>query len=171
MFTCLNLCSLHALCHLPCACAPYAMFVCLDLGYVNHAICYCSLFIAFDFLSNVLAYWLRPDLNPMVFVIVHTQRPTSKGLDHPICMSMLYACASLTCSRLCHAWRPPQAWSCLVTSDVHEALFGCDHFGSIFGCRVASYILVCCHRQPKIKPILLKIYVVVQVRIVPTESI
>ena len=31
--------------------------------------------------------------------------------------------------------------------------------------------LVCCRRQPKIKPILLKIYVVVRVRIIPTESI
>ena len=31
--------------------------------------------------------------------------------------------------------------------------------------------IVCCHRQPKIKPILLKIYVIVQVRIVPMESI
>ena len=25
----------------------------------------------------------------MVFVIVHVPRPISKGLDHPICMSML----------------------------------------------------------------------------------
>ena len=33
-----------------------------------------------------------------------------------------------------------RAWSCLVISDAHEALFGCDHLGSIFGCRVASYI-------------------------------
>ena len=31
--------------------------------------------------------------------------------------------------------------------------------------------IVCCHRQPKIKPIFLKIYVIVRVRIVPTESI
>ena len=31
--------------------------------------------------------------------------------------------------------------------------------------------VVCCRRQPKIKPILLKIYVVVRVKIVPTESI
>ena len=31
--------------------------------------------------------------------------------------------------------------------------------------------LVCYCRQPKIKPMLLKIYVVVRVRIVPTESI
>ena len=30
--------------------------------------------------------------------------------------------------------------------------------------------MVCCRKQPKIKPILLKIYVVVRVRIVPTES-
>ena len=32
-------------------------------------------------------------------------------------------------------------------------------------------LVVCCCRQPKIKPILLKIYVVVRVKIVPTESI
>jgi len=30
---------------------------------------------------------------------------------------------------------------------------------------------VCCRRQPKIKLLLLKIYVVVQVRVDPTESI
>ena len=34
-----------------------------------------------------------------------------------------------------------------------------------------STMMVCCRKQPKIKPILLKIYVVVRVRIVPTESI
>jgi hypothetical protein len=32
-------------------------------------------------------------------------------------------------------------------------------------------IVVCCHRQPKIKPLLLKIHVVVQVRVDLTESI
>ena len=53
---------------------------------------------------------------------------------------MPYACASLSCSRLCCAWHPSRAWSCLVTSDAYEALFGCDHFGSISGCQVASYI-------------------------------
>ena len=76
----------------------------------------------------------------MVFVIVHTPRPTSKGLDHPICMSMLYACASLSCSRLFHAQRPLRAWSCLVTFDAHKALFGCDYLGGISGCRVASCV-------------------------------
>ena len=51
---CSNLCSLHALCHLPYACVPHAMFVCLDLGYVCHAMCYCSPFVA---LSFFLVFW------------------------------------------------------------------------------------------------------------------
>ena len=42
----LDLCFLCALCYLPCACALHAMFVCLDLGYVCHAMCYCSPFVA-----------------------------------------------------------------------------------------------------------------------------
>ena len=38
MFVCLDLCSLHVSCYFPCACALYAMFVCLDLvrTYVFH---------------------------------------------------------------------------------------------------------------------------------------
>ena len=43
--------------------------------------------LAFLFLLShflVLAYLFGPDLDPMVFVIVHTPRPTSKDLDHPI---------------------------------------------------------------------------------------
>ena len=40
-----------------------------------------------------------------------------------------------------------------------------------FGVWKNKWRMVCCRRQPKIKPILLKIYVVVRVRIVPTESI
>ena len=50
------------------------MFVCLDLGNVCHAMCYCSPFVT---LSFFLAFW------PMVFVIIHTPWPISKGLDHP----------------------------------------------------------------------------------------
>ena len=45
MLVCLDLCSLHALCYRLCACALHAMFVCLDLDYVCHAICYCSPFV------------------------------------------------------------------------------------------------------------------------------
>ena len=51
---CLDLRSLHALCYLPWACALHAMFVCLDLGHVCHAMCYCNPFVTV-FLSCVLA--------------------------------------------------------------------------------------------------------------------
>ena len=104
MFTCMFPClydqiqvstCLLALCHLPCACVLRAMFVCLDLGYVCHAMCYCSPFVALSFFSCVLAYWFVLNLDPMVFVIVHTPWPISKGLDHPIFMSML---AMLVCA-------------------------------------------------------------------------
>ena len=51
---CLDLCSLHALCYLSSACALHAMFVCLDLGYVCHAMFYCTLFVT---LSFFLVFW------------------------------------------------------------------------------------------------------------------
>ena len=57
MLECLDLYLLHALYYLPCACALHAMFVCLDLGYVCHAMCYCSPFVAFVSHSCVLAIW------------------------------------------------------------------------------------------------------------------
>ena len=80
---CLDLRSLHALYYLPCAYVLHALFVCLDLGNVCHAMCYYSPFVAFVSLSCVLAYWFRPNLDPMVFVIIHTPWLISKGLDHP----------------------------------------------------------------------------------------
>ena len=54
MLVWLDLCPLHALRYLPYAYALHDMFVCLDLGYVCHAICYCSLFVAFSFF---LVFW------------------------------------------------------------------------------------------------------------------
>ena len=93
MLVSLLLCSLHVLCYFPCACVLYAMFVCLDLGYVCHAMCYCSPFVPFVTSSCVLAYRFGPDLDPMVFVIVHTPWPISKGLDHPYLH--VYACLFL----------------------------------------------------------------------------
>ena len=54
MLMCLDLCSLHALCYIPCACALHAIIVCLDLGYVCHAMCYCSPFVT---LSFFLMFW------------------------------------------------------------------------------------------------------------------
>ena len=89
-------------------CMLASMFMCLDLGYVCHAMCYYSPFVTLSFFLMILAYWFGLDLNPMVFVIVHTPQPTLKGLDHPyfscLCLlaSVLYACVSLPCSRLCH---------------------------------------------------------------------
>ena len=54
MFMSLDPCSLHALCHLPCACVIHATFVCPYLGYVCHAMCYYSPFVA---LSFSLVFW------------------------------------------------------------------------------------------------------------------
>ena len=51
---CAQIYALLALCHLPCTCTPHSMFVCLDLGYVCHAMCYCSSFVA---LSFFLVFW------------------------------------------------------------------------------------------------------------------
>ena len=35
---------------------------------------------------------------------------------------VLYACSSLSSSRLRHVWRPSWAWPCVVTSDAHEVM-------------------------------------------------
>ena len=101
---CLDLRSLHAFFYIPCACALHAMFRSLDLGYVYHAMCYCSLFVALSFFLVFLAYWFRSDLDPMVFVIGHAPWLISKGLDHPylhvyacLLASMLYACFYALC--------------------------------------------------------------------------
>ena len=64
------------------ACMLLAMFMCLGLSFVCHAMCYCSLFVPFIVFSCVLAYWFGPDLDPMAFVIIHTRRRTSKSLDN-----------------------------------------------------------------------------------------
>ena len=93
MLVSLLLCSLHVLCYFPCACALHAMFVCLDLGYVCHAMCYCRPFVHFITSSCVLAYQFGLDLDPMVFVVVHTPWPISKGLDH--LYLHVYACLLL----------------------------------------------------------------------------
>ena len=54
MLVYLDLHSLHVSCYFSCACALYAMFVCLDLDYVCHDMCYCSPFVA---LSFFLVFW------------------------------------------------------------------------------------------------------------------
>ena len=71
---CLDLCSLHALCYLSCACALHAMFVCLDLGYVCHAMCYCSPFVA---LSFILVFWPMVSTRSRPYGLCH--RPYTKA--------------------------------------------------------------------------------------------
>ena len=82
----------------------------------------------------------------MVLIIIRTPWPISKGfglsLFACLCLlaSMLHARASLSCSRLCHAWCPWQVCGCVVTSNTSEALFGCNHLGCIALMPVASCI-------------------------------
>ena len=52
----LYLCSLHALCYLPCACVLHTLFICLGLNLVCHAMCYFSPFI--PFYRNFLCFGL-----------------------------------------------------------------------------------------------------------------
>ena len=61
---CLDLCSSHAFCYLTCACALHAMFVCLDLGYVCHVMCYCCPFCCFFFISYVFGLMVKTYLDP-----------------------------------------------------------------------------------------------------------
>ena len=54
MLVCSDPCSLRALCHYLCAYVLHTLCMCLDLGYVCHAMCYCSPFVAFSFF---LVFW------------------------------------------------------------------------------------------------------------------
>ena len=80
----------------------------------------------------------------MVFVLVHTPRPVSKGLDRPnfacLCLlaSMLYACASLSSSKLFQV--DALSGGCVVTSNAHEVLFRCNHLGCISKCLVTPCV-------------------------------
>ena len=66
MLTCLFPCLYvpYILCHLPCACALHAMFVCLGLDLVCHAMCYCSSFVPFTLLSCVFGLTVRTRSRP-----------------------------------------------------------------------------------------------------------
>ena len=106
MLICLDLCfhmltwsdNLCSICFMPssmCLCAP--RHVCMLRPRLCLS-CYVPLkpFCHFIFLSCVLAYCFGPNLDPMVFVIVRTPQPTSKGLDHPFCMTMLACICALS---------------------------------------------------------------------------
>ena len=70
---CLHIC-LYAWTHvLPCLCAKFLHVY----MYVSMPIC-----------LHLCFHMLGPDLDPIVFVIVHTPWPIPKGLDHTFCTSM-----------------------------------------------------------------------------------
>ena len=89
MSMCLDLCSLHALCYIPCICALHAMFVCLDLGYVCHAMCYYNPFVN---LSFFIVFWPNgwDPIQTLWFLSssVHLS-PHQRLWITPICMFML----------------------------------------------------------------------------------
>ena len=93
---CLDLCSLHALYYLPCVCALHAMFVCLDLGYVCHAMCYCShfffcrIFLCFGLLVRTLS---KPySLCHPPYTLAHI-----KGFGSPLFAMSMLACFHALC--------------------------------------------------------------------------
>ena len=73
----------------------------------------------------------------MVFVTIRTPWPTSKGLDHPYLhvYPSLLLCSMLVIASLVLGFATLGTLSgfggCVVTSNAHEALFGCNHLGCI----------------------------------------
>ena len=97
MLMCLDLCfacfmpSSMYLCT-PCHVCVLRPRLCLSCHVLLQPFCH------FTFLSCVLAYWFELDLDPMVFVIVHTPWPISKGLDHPFaCLWFITSILYLPC--------------------------------------------------------------------------
>ena len=121
-----------------CLYAPYHVCVCLSCHVLLQPFC------RFVFLSCVLTYWFKPDLDPLVFVTVHTPWPTSKGLDHP-CLHVyacLLLCFMLLIASLVLGFARLDAHSGFVVvwlhSDAYEVLFGCNYLGCITMMPVAS---------------------------------
>ena len=91
MFVCLDLCSA---CFMPSSMYLYSPFhVCVPRPRIRlscHVLL--QLFCRFIFLSCILAYWFKPDLDPMVFAIIHAPWRTSKDwITHFACLSCLSA--------------------------------------------------------------------------------
>ena len=88
---CLDLCSLHALCHLPCACALHAMLMCLGLDFFVMPCAIVALVCSFYriFLCSGLLVWnqSRPyGLRHCPYTLAHI-----KGFGSPI----FHVCACL----------------------------------------------------------------------------
>ena len=111
MFVCLDLCSA---CFMPSSMYLYSPFhVCVPRPRIRlscHVLL--QLFCRFIFLSCILAYWFEPNIDPVVFAIIHAPWPTSKGLDHPFCMSIMLICLMPLSYTLCISF----AIACLLVS-------------------------------------------------------
>ena len=72
----------------------------------------------------MLAYWFEPDLDPMVFVIVHTPWPISKGLDHPVLhvYVCLFLCFMLVLTSLVLGFATFDAFSGYMVVWLHSTL-------------------------------------------------
>ena len=89
----------------------------------------------------------------MVFVTIRTPWPTSKGLDHPYLhvYPSLLLCSMLVIASLVLGFATLGTLSgfggCVVTSNAHEALFGCNHLGCIgcnhLGCITMMLVALC----------------------------
>ena len=73
------------------------------------------------FFFGVLAYWFGLDLDPIVFVIVRTPQPTSKGLDHPYLhvYARLFLCFFLVLASLVQGFATLDALSEFVVVWLH----------------------------------------------------
>ena len=92
-----------------------------------------SLYLSFLYFGLLVQTWSRPyGLCHCPYPLAHI-KGFGSSLSACLCLlvSILYACVSLSCSRLCHVWHPQWVCSCVVTFDTHEALSGSNHLGCI----------------------------------------
>ena len=153
MFTCTFLCLYAQIYVFTCLCAwiyvlcmlyvIFHMFVCSKPCSSCHVLLqpFCS-FVSFLCFGIIVRTQSRP------YGLCH--RPYTKthikgfgsSLFACLCLliSMLYACVSLSCSRLYHVQCLQQVCGCMVTFATHGALFGCSYLGCITIMSVASCI-------------------------------
>ena len=117
------------------------MLICLDLCHVLP----CAIVTLLSLYLSFLCFGLLVQTRSRPYGLCHCPYTLAyiKGFGSPLfaclCLlaSMLHACVSLSCPRLCHAWHPLWVCGCVVASDPQEAMFGCNYLGGIFECQVA----------------------------------
>ena len=144
---CLDLCSLHALCHLPCACMLHAMLVCLGLDLF---VMPCAIAAILFLLSHFLVFWHLVRARSRPYGLCHHPYTLVyiKGFGSPIfhVCACLLLCFMLVLASLVLSFATFDAFSGFVVvcldSMPFEALFGCSHLGCIAMMPVASCTLI-----------------------------